>query len=156
MAAIRVLLVDQEAVLSAELCATLAQEPGITVLAETPDLNTALALAQITKPDVIVIAMADPGCAEMVRSIHSISRLIRVVGVSARTDRACLLRALEAGVHGVLLPSASTRTLIDAVRAVYAGGVFISGDAYAPLLQKSPRQPRDATTAGPPGRLRQS
>lgn len=156
MAAIKVLLVDQEALLRAELCATLAEEPGITVLAETPDPSAALALAQIAKPDVIIIAMADPGCAEMVRSIRSISPLIRVVGVSLPTDRACLLRALEVGVHGILLRSVSTRTLIDAVRAVYAGGVFISGDAYAPLLHGSPRQPGGATTAGPPGRLRQS
>lgn len=156
MAAIRVLLVDQEAILRAELCATLAQEPGITVLAETPDFGTALALAQITKPDVIVIAMADPSCAEIVRSIRSISCLIRVVGVPARTDRACLLQALEAGVHGVLLPSASTRTLIDAVRAVHAGGVFISGEAYAPLLQSYLGQPGAKTSVTLPGRLSKS
>jgi DNA-binding NarL/FixJ family response regulator len=55
--------------------------------------------------------------------------------LTAHAEPGCILRALQLGAHGVLLKWATDTALVDAVRAVQAGGTYISGEASSALLR---------------------
>jgi DNA-binding NarL/FixJ family response regulator len=59
----------------------------------------------------------------------------RVLVLAAHAEPGYVLRALQSGAHGFLLRWASDKALIDAVRAVQAGGTYISGEASSALLR---------------------
>jgi DNA-binding NarL/FixJ family response regulator len=153
VAAINVLLVDREAIMREGLREALESEPDIIVLAEAPDAGAALIRVGETKPDVIVVGLTDPNCADVVHTIRSSFRSCRIVVLSSQTEPAHLLQALKAGVHGILLRRVSGRTLVAAVRAVHAGGTFISGEASTALLRSYVMQASGMEIAGPLGRL---
>jgi DNA-binding NarL/FixJ family response regulator len=148
-------LVDRETIMRAGLREALESEPDITVVAESHDVASALMSIRETRPDVIVAGLTDPDCADMMRGIRSSFRATRVVVLSSQPEPAHLLRALQAGVHGILVRWVSPGTVADAVRAVYSGGVFISREASALLLQSYVRQAGSMTVAGPLNRLSQ-
>ncbi len=134
MTVLKVLLFDRQEMMQDQLRAVLESNAGIAVVGEAAEADMAAVLVCKLQPDVVVMGLADTSSADLLACIRDFHRCSRVVVLAAQSDPGHILRILQAGAHGVLLRQTSGGMLIDAVRAVQAGGTFISGEASAALM----------------------
>ena len=132
--AIKVLIVDQ-AITGAALREALDNESAIIVVGATSQDQFDNADLCTLRPDVLILRLVDLYGLEILHSIRSGYCWLRtVVVVPQQADASFLYRALQAGAQGVISYRLASKTLGDAVRAVHAGGTFISGEASTVLL----------------------
>jgi DNA-binding NarL/FixJ family response regulator len=124
---IRVLLADDHAVLRAGLKALLNAEPDIEVVGEAADGQAAVEAAAKTRPDVIVMDIQMPRMSglEATRVLKSNGVASKVLILTMHAESQYLLPLLEAGGSGYVLKSGADTELIEAIRTVYRGEVFL-------------------------------
>ena len=128
---IRVLLVDDHAVLRAGLRALLEREPGLVVVGEAGSGSEAVALVKTTRPDVVLmdIAMPGKGGIEATRRIVALGLGAKVLVLTALALELQLSEALEAGASGFMQKVAPVEELTRAIRAVADDRLFLDEDA---------------------------
>jgi DNA-binding NarL/FixJ family response regulator len=128
---IRVLLADDHAVVRAGLRAVLGASPVIEVVGEASDGAEAVALAERLDPDVIVmdLSMNQMDGAAATRQIVDRNLRARVLILTMHAEEDYLLPVLEAGAAGYLMKNAADRELVEAVRIVARGDMFIRPSA---------------------------
>ncbi len=136
--AIRVLLVDDHAVVREGLRAFLELQDGIVVVGEAADGEQAIEAAGRLRPDVVLMDLVMPrldGVGAMVRLRDEVpeSRVI-VLTSFAEDDR--LLPAIRAGAAGYLLKNVEPRELARAVRAAQAGEALLDPVVAARLVDE--------------------
>jgi DNA-binding NarL/FixJ family response regulator len=125
---IRVLLVDDHALVRRGFQMILAAEEDMEVVGEAADGRAAIELAQQLEPDVVVMDVAMPG----LNGIEATRRLVealprsRVLALSMHKDSVYVREILRAGARGYLLKDAFDRDLVAAVRAVARGEAYLS------------------------------
>ena len=120
---VRVLLVDDEALVRTGLRLILAAEPGIEVVGEAADGERALELVDLLTPDVVLLDLRMPvldGLATVRRLTETGATARVVVLTTFDTDRN-VLDALQAGATGFLLKDAPAEQLVAAIRAAATG-----------------------------------
>lgn len=133
---IRVLLVDDHALLRAGLKALLNAEDDIAVVGEASSGEEALDRASLLKPDVVVMDLSMPGIGGL-----EATRLMaqqggaRVLVLTMHPEDEYLLAVLEAGGSGYVRKTSADQDLIRAIRAVSRGEVFLYPSAAKILLQ---------------------
>jgi DNA-binding NarL/FixJ family response regulator len=149
---IRVLLVDDHAVVREGLRTFLELQDGIEVAGEAGDGMEGVAAAERLRPDVILMDLVMPrldGVAAM-REIRRRVPSARVIVLTSFTDDEKLLPALQAGAAGYLLKTAEPADLARAVRAAHAGDALLDPAVAARLLasiaEPAGAGPRDALT----------
>lgn len=128
---IRVLLVDDHAVVRAGLTAILEAEPDIEIVAETGDGLSAVNLYREHVPDVVVMDLRMPvldGIAALTR-IRAEHPGARVLLLSTYDDEEDVCRGIEAGALGYMLKDSAPAELIQSIRRVRAGRRAISPEA---------------------------
>jgi len=125
---IRVLLVDDHAMMREGLRALLAASPGISVVGGAGTGREALRSAAELQPDVVVmdIAMPDLNGIEAATMIRERCPNTRVVILSMHSSSEHLYRAFAAGASGYVLKSSAGAEVIQAVQAVHAGRRYVS------------------------------
>ena len=136
--AIRVLLVDDHAVVREGLRAFLQLQDGIVVVGEATDGEQAIEAAGRLRPDVVLMDLVMPrldGVGAMIRLRDEVpeSRVI-VLTSFAEDDR--LLPAIRAGAAGYLLKNVEPRELARAVRAAQAGEALLDPVVAARLVDE--------------------
>jgi two-component system, NarL family, response regulator NreC len=124
---IRVLLADDHAVVRAGLKAVLGAAPDIDIVGEAKDGREAVALVERLNPDVVVMDLSMGGLdgTEATKEIVAKNLPARVLILTMHAEEDYLVPLLEAGAAGYLVKSAADRELVDAVRAVNAGEVYV-------------------------------
>ena len=147
--AVRVLLVDDHAVMRAGFRMILEAAPGIEVVGEAGDGREAVAAAAALRPDVICMDVQMPGMdgIEATRLITAEDAAGAVVIVTTFDRDDYLFRALEAGASGFLLKNAGPEELVTAVRVAAAGDALL-----APAVTKRVIE-RFAADAGAPASI---
>ncbi len=127
MTPIRLLLVDDHAILRESLRAFLEAYPDLEVTGEASDGITAIAEAHRCRPDVIVLDMVMPGLQgpEITRRLKEELPAIRVLILTQYSDADYVLPCIQAGAEGYALKRAGGAELVRAVRAVYEGDGFL-------------------------------
>ena len=135
---IRVILVDDHAVVRAGLKAVLGRARDIEVIGEASNGREAIAIAERLKPDVAVMDLSMPDTDGREATIEIVKKGLptRVLMLTMHAEEQYLMAALEAGVAGYLVKSAADRDLVTAVRAVAHGDVY-TGPAAGHVLSKS-------------------
>src|SRR4051794_41841280 len=107
----------------------LDRQPDIEVVGEAEDGVGALSLAQNERPDVAVLDVSMPRMTglQAAREIRSHCPDTRVLLLSMHDDERYVFDALKAGAAGYVLKRQADAELIEAVRAVAAGGRVLSG-----------------------------
>lgn len=134
---IRVLIVDDHAVVREGLRAFLALQEGIEVAGEAADGEEALEAAARLQPDVILMDLVMPrldGVAAM-RALRERLPRTRVIVLTSFLDDDKLLPALRAGAAGYLLKNADPQELVRAVRAAHAGEALLDPVVAARLVE---------------------
>ncbi len=123
MGRVRILLVDDHAVVRQGTRQLLEREPDLEVVAEAGDGEEAVRLARLHEPDVAVMDIAMPKLngIEATRQIKATHPRISILALSAYDDDQYIFALLEAGAAGYLLKNVSAEELVKAIRAVAAG-----------------------------------
>jgi DNA-binding NarL/FixJ family response regulator len=153
---IRVVLVDDHQIVRAGLKAVLSTAKDITVVGEGGTGRDALALAERVDPHVIVmdLSMPDMDGLTATRELQKANALRtptpgepmtrRVLVLTMHTEDEHLVALLEAGAGGYLLKSVADRELVDAVRTVAAGDVYVQPTAARALARGLARRDGNA------------
>ena len=158
-APLRVLIVDDQALVRAGFASILQREDDVDVVGEAADGVQALEAVARTRPDVVLMDVRMPrmdgiAATRLLRSRHP---AVKVVVLTTYDLDEYLLDALRAGASGFLLKDVRAEQLPGAVRAAASGDVLLSGGPTRRLAQTfiaSPRQP-SARIAGLPARERE-
>lgn len=143
---IRVVLADDHTVVRTGLKAVLGTAKDIDVVGEAKDGREALTLVERYKPDVIVMDLAMSGMDGLAatREIVAKEYPTRVLVLTMHDEEEYLVPVLKAGAAGYLVKSAADRELIDAIRSVAHGDVYVRGAAARVLAKgltkKDPNQ----------------
>jgi DNA-binding NarL/FixJ family response regulator len=134
---IRVILADDHAVVRAGLKAVLGAARDIDVVGEAKDGREAVALAERLNPDVVVmdLSMGEADGTAATKEIVAKGLATRVLILTMHAEEDYLVPLLEAGAAGYLVKSAADRELVDAVRAVARGDLYVRPSA-ARILAK--------------------
>jgi DNA-binding NarL/FixJ family response regulator len=136
-ARIRILLVDDHAVLRAGLRALLNAEADMEVVGEAANGREAVDEAERLRPDVIVMDLSMPvmGGLDATRQINEKGLQTRVLVLTVHAEQQYLLPVLQAGGAGYVLKQAADTELIQAIRTVHRGEAFLYPNAASMLLQ---------------------
>ena len=148
MNAIKVMLVDDHAILRTGLASLLGTRREIEVVGDADNGETALKLLPKLKPDVILMDLMMPKMdgTEATRQIHKLFPDVKVLILTSYGEADGVAHALESGACGALLKTIKLPELIAAIRTVVTGGRVISPEieqslsADKPIPQLSERQ----------------
>lgn len=133
---ITVLLADDHGIVRAGLRALLEAQPDMIVVAEAPDGPTAIRETQRLRPAVVVSDLSMPGGGlEAIRDITALNLPTRVLVLTVHAEERYLLPVLEAGGSGYVKKSSAHTDLLDAIRTVARGEVFLDPAATKTLLR---------------------
>ena len=149
---IRVLVVDDHAVVREGLRTFLELQDGIEVVGEAADGREGVEAARRLRPDVVLMDLVMPGLDGVgaMRELRSRLPGARVIVLTSFTDDDRLLGAVQAGAAGYLLKNAEPQELARAVRAAHAGEAVLDPVVAARLMRvvaaAPPPGPQDALT----------
>jgi len=135
---IRVVLVDDEAMVRVGLRMVLTAEPDIEVVGEAEDGAAAESVVAETRPDVVLMDIRMPNVdgIEGARRVLASSPEVRVVVLTTFDEDAYVEAALRLGVSGFLLKVAPPERLIDAVRTVARGGGLLDPSVTLRVIEQ--------------------
>ncbi len=134
---IRIVLVDDHALVRQGFRRILEEEPGLQVVGEAGSAEEGIALARQQRPDVVLMDMAMPD-ANGIQAAREILRdrpETKVLVLSMYSDAQYVRSALDAGVSGYILKSALETDLTRAVRSVAQGQQYLSPELSGVLIK---------------------
>jgi DNA-binding NarL/FixJ family response regulator len=128
MAPLRILLVDDHALVRAGMRSLLRDLPEVEVVAEAADGAEALAAAERVRPDVVLMDIAMKGMNGLEAAARMRERLpgVKVVILSMHTSEEYVLLALRAGAAAYLIKDSATSELELALKCVMRGETYLS------------------------------
>lgn len=135
---IRVLLADDHTIFRAGVRMLLDLEPDIEVIGEAVNGNQAITFVKQLLPDVVLmdIAMPQMDGLEATRAIKSEHNEIQVLVLTMHRSDEYLLEMLKAGASGYVIKGAETNELINAIRVVARGEVFLYPSIAGKLVRE--------------------
>jgi DNA-binding NarL/FixJ family response regulator len=135
---IRVVLADDHTVVRAGIKTILSKAPDIEVVGEARNGREAVTLVDRFHPDVVVmdLDMAGGDGTEATKEIVSRGANTRVLILTMHEESDHLTPALQAGAAGYLVKTAADRELVDAIRAVAYGDVYLRPTAAKMVVQQ--------------------
>ena len=124
---IRLLLVDDHAVVRLGMRMLFESEPDIEIVAEADNARDALTAVQKSKPDIVLmdIGLPDISGIEAARLIKDHHPDVAVVALTIHEDKEYFFKMLDAGASGYVPKRAAPEELITAIRAAAANEVYL-------------------------------
>jgi DNA-binding NarL/FixJ family response regulator len=134
----KVLIVDDHPVVREGLGMHLSAQPDLEVCGEAEDLPGALALVESARPDVAIvdISLKNSNGIELIRRMKDRLEAVHILVWSMYPENLYAERALRAGAQGYMNKGQATHHVLDAVRAILQGQVYVSGKLANQLLQR--------------------
>ncbi|MCB0210868.1 MAG: response regulator transcription factor [Anaerolineae bacterium] len=134
---IRVLIADDHGVIRAGLQALFNAEPDLLVVGEAADGFNTLQLAKKLEPDVILVDVSMPGLGgvELIQHIKEMLPHAHTLILTVHEDEGLLREAIEAGASGYIVKRAIGSELIDAIRTVSMGNIYVHPTMTRALLK---------------------
>lgn len=134
---IRLLIVDDHAVLRAGLRTLLNLQSDLEVVGEAAEGPEALEKVQRLQPDVVLMDISLPGMEglEATAELKKRHPEVRVLILTMHEDRRYLSPALKAGASGYVVKRAADTELLEAIRAVYRGDAFLHPSMAKVVIQ---------------------
>ncbi len=150
---IKILLVDDHAIMRDGIRALLGLYDDIEIVGEASEGNEAIEKTQELMPDVVVMDIAMPGMdgLEATRRIKKKNPKVKILVLTQHDNREYILSAIKAGTAGYVPKKALGSELVSAIRAVCKGESFLYPSAAATLikdyLHRADEEPYDRLTA---------
>lgn len=136
--AIRVLIVDDHAIVQQGLAAIINEEPDMTVMGQAKDGLEAIALFRQEQPDVTLMDLRMPhmGGVEAITAICAEFNTARIIVLTTYDGDEDIYRGLRAGARGYLLKDSKPNELRTAIRTIHKGQQYIPPNVAAKLVQR--------------------
>lgn len=133
---IRVMLVDDHAVVRSGLGAFLSVMPDLELVGEAENGQEAVVRCGLLQPDVILMDLIMPGIdgVTATRLIHEKYPSVHILALTSFQENALIQGALQAGATGYLMKNVSARELAAAIRSAYQGKMTLSPEAAEALI----------------------
>ena len=127
---IKILIADDHSVVRLGLAALLGRNKDFQIVGEAKDGDTAIAMANTLRPDVVIMDLMMPRTdgVEATRIICESSPSIKVLILTSFAASADIARAIDAGASGAIVKDADNAELIRAIQEVASGGTVFSGE----------------------------
>jgi DNA-binding NarL/FixJ family response regulator len=125
---VRVLVVDDHAIVRKVICAALAEEPTLDVICQTASGEEAVSKAAELQPDVVLMDIGLPGISgiEAARQIRKISSNSQIIFLNQHDSIHMAREAFKSGGHGYVSKIDAALELLKAIRIVREGTRFVS------------------------------
>lgn len=135
--AIRIVIVDDHAVIRDGLTAMLEPQPDLEVVGSAADGRTALEVVDAVRPDVVLMDLRMPGMDGASATVEIINRRpgIRILVLTMHESEADIVRATKAGAIGYLLKDTPRETLFAAIRSAAKGEPALAPPVAARLMR---------------------
>ena len=136
---IRVLIVDDHAILREGVRALLQLQADIEVVGEASNGTEAIEAVARLDPDVVLMDIAMPGLGgiEAAIELKKQGRRARILILSQYEDREYVRRLLKAGVSGYVLKKSAGAELANAIRAVHRGGLVLDPEVARTAMEEA-------------------
>ena len=135
----KVMLVDDHAMLRHGMEMLINREPDMEVSAEVGDAEEALAILKADRqPDIILmdVSLKTQSGFELIKKVHSVMPAMPVLVVSMHDEAVYAERALRAGAQGYVMKQEPGKVLVNAIREVLKGNLFLNRHIQARLLKR--------------------
>ena len=134
---IRVMIVDDHAMVRKGLIAFLKNEPTLELVGEARDGREAIESCERLQPDVILMDLIMPelGGVAATRTIHQRWPNVQVIALTSFQEKELVQDALQAGAIGYLLKNVSGEELAEAIRQAHGGRPTLAPEAMQALIQ---------------------
>ena len=138
---IRVLLIDDHAVVRSGLRMLVESHPGLKVAGEAANRTEALAIAKREQPDVILLDldMNNDNGLDFLPQLLAATRRARVLILTGVRDPEAYSQAIRLGASGLLLKEKAAEILLKAIEKVYAGEVWFDRSIIGSVLTEMSR-----------------
>ena len=135
---IRVLIVDDHAIVRKGLATIINRDPEMTAIAQAEDGQQAIDAFREYQPDVTLMDLRMPkmGGVEAIMAIRTEFKQARIAVLTTYDGDEDIYRGLQAGAQGYLLKDSKLGELLNAIRAIYNGQKYIPPEVGAKLLQR--------------------
>ena len=134
---IRILIADDHVLFREGMKSLLKSEDGIELIASASDGLEALELAGELRPDIVLMDVTMPRMNGIIATEKIVSKFpdIKVIVLSMHSDRRFIAETLKAGARGYLLKESSPQTVVEAIRSVAEGDIYLSSKACTVLTE---------------------
>lgn len=138
----RVLIVDDHPIMRRGLVQLLSLEPGLQMHGDVGTAAEAIAICLTNPPDLVLadISLPDKNGLELIKDLRAIHEDLRILVVSMHEESLYAARALKAGARGYVMKEEAPESLIEAIRTVLRGGIFVSPKVSTKLLEEFSNQ----------------
>ena len=149
MKKLRLLLVDDHAVVREGLRSLLSDGSRFDIVGDAADGVAALAEVERLKPDVVVVDVSLPGMngTQLTRRLKQLYPDIRTIALTVHEEGGYLRSLMDAGASGYVLKRSAASELLRAIEVVASGGVYLDAAIAGQLVSKL--GPRKAAHANP-------
>ncbi len=135
--AIRILIADDHGLIRAGLRALLEDVPDLEIVGEVANGLLVLQLAAELLPDVVLMDINMPGLngIEATRRLKDISPKTRVLALTVHEDEGMLREMMRAGAFGYIIKRAAESDLIQAIRVISQGNMYVHPELTSALLK---------------------
>lgn len=136
--ALRLLLVEDDELFRLGLYVKLQQEPGLEIVAEAEDGETAIEMVKRHPLDVVLLDIGLPGIGgiEACRQIKQQNPKLPILVLTSHFQKTLITRLIEVGAQGYCLKGIAAETLILAIRSVAAGASWWDSTATGEIRSK--------------------
>jgi len=150
----RVFLVDDHPLVREWLTNLINQQPDLSVCGEAESAPHAIQAIAATRPDVVIvdISLKDSSGIELIKDLKQSHPDGKVLVLSMHDESHYAARALRAGARGYVMKRETTRKVIDAIRRILEGKVYVS-ENVAEIMAAHFVEGKSATDHSPVGEL---
>jgi DNA-binding NarL/FixJ family response regulator len=142
--ATRILLVDDHPVVRDGLAEAINNEPDLIVCATAEERQDALLAIERTKPNLAVIdlMLKSSSGLELIKDVHARWPELLILVVSMHDETLYAERVLRAGARGYITKQQATRDILQAIRKVLGGGIYLSEKTASNVLSRLTARPQ--------------
>jgi DNA-binding NarL/FixJ family response regulator len=144
---IKVVLVDDHMVLREGLKTLITAQPDMVVVGEAGEGEAALGQLELWRPDVVIMDISMPGMngIQATEQIKQAYPDVKVLVLSVHDDTSYLRQMLTVGASGYILKHTAADALIQAIRTVAAGGLYLEPSLAEHVVDRYVRRPTAVT-----------
>src|SRR6266704_2391276 len=132
-----ILIVDDHPMMRQGLHQLISNEPDLTVCAEAENARQAVEAIAAAKPDLVLadITLPDKNGIELIKDLHALHPGLPVLVISMHDESLFAERVLRAGGRGYIMKQEGGKKLMEAIRQVLSGQIYVSEKMSARILE---------------------
>ncbi len=142
--AARILIVDDHPLVRERLREVIEREPDLTVCGEADDHQSALQALRTARPDLVLLDLtlrASHGL-DFIKDVHIINPELAILVLSMHDESLYAERVIRAGARGYITKQEATRKVLEAIRTVLSGEIYLSEAQVALVTSQMAGRPR--------------